>query len=69
MGDINPFDVKPGQVWENCDPRNKGAYFQVLSVREDQGYAVTQKKNGKLGKVKLIRFRARTNGYRLLRDV
>lgn len=66
---LNPFNVKAGQIWENCDPRNKGAYFQVLSVREDMGYAITQKQNKRLGKVRLIRFRPMTNGYRLVRDV
>lgn len=64
----NPFGVKPGQIWENCDPRNKGAYFQILSVREDMGYAVTHKHNGMLGKVKLTRFRPMTNGYKLIKD-
>ena len=64
----NPFGVMPGQIWENCDPRNKGAYFQVLSVREDMGYAVTQKPSGRLGKVKLTRFRPMTNGYKLVKN-
>ena len=65
----NPFSVRPGQVWENLDPRNKNTIFQVLSVREDQGYAITQKPGGSLGKVKLVRFRPMTNGYKLVRDV
>ena len=63
----NPFGVKPGQVWANCDPRNNGAYFQILSVREDLGYAITSRHNGMLGRVKLKRFRPMTNGYRLVR--
>jgi hypothetical protein len=64
----NPFNVRPGQIWENCDPRNKGAYFQILTIREDMGYAITKRQNGMLGRVKLTRFRAMTNGYRLVRD-
>jgi hypothetical protein len=66
--EVNPYQVSPGQIWENCDPRNLGAYFQVLSVRLDMGYAITQKPNGRLGRVKLTRFRPMTNGYRLVRN-
>lgn len=65
----NPFNVRTGQVWENVDPRYAGRVFQVLMVREDMGYAITQKAGGRLGKVSLKRFRPMTNGYRLVRDL
>lgn len=65
----NPFHVKVGQIWENCDPRNLGSYFQILDIREDIGYAVTQRQDRRIGRVRLTRFHGMSNGYRLLRDV
>jgi hypothetical protein len=59
----NPFSVKAGEVWVDCDPRCEGRTFVVLLVREEHGYAIV-KSSGKTKRIKLIRFRERSNGYR-----
>lgn len=70
--DPNPFSVKPGQVWENCDPRMRGERLVVLLVRLEPDYlfAVVNKiGTERMKRIKLNRFRPRTNGYKLVQDV
>ncbi len=63
----NPYNVKVGQVWVNCDKRFAGVEVTVLLVRDDLGYAqVRVEKSGKLRRIRLDRFRERSNGYRLV---
>lgn len=65
----NPFGVKPGQIWENLDPRFEARRIKVLMVKEDMGYAVVERQHSKrMGQVLLKRFRPMTNGYKLVRD-
>ncbi len=65
----NPFGVQAGQIWENCDKRFQGKRVAIVMVREEHGYAVVQKPNGHMGRIKLDRFRDRSNGYRLVVSV
>jgi hypothetical protein len=66
----NPFGVKIGQIWEDCDPRQGGRRVVVLSVREEDSYRFAMVKTpcGRIRRVQLARFRERTNGYRLVKD-
>jgi hypothetical protein len=64
----NPFSVKPGQIWEDCDKRAGGRKVTVLLVREDHGYAVVRSQTGKDLRIKLLRFRERSNGYKLVAE-
>lgn len=64
----NPFDVKPGQVWESLDARYLGVAFQVHQVRIDYGYANVWMINQKrYRRIKLTRFVPRRNGYKLIK--
>lgn len=63
----NPYNVSVGQVWANCDKRFADVKITVLLVRDDLGYAqVRVEKTGRLRRIRLDRFRERSNGYRLI---
>jgi len=63
----NPYGVAVGQVWRNCDPRMTGS-AKVISVVG--AYAVINYSwrtgNKMERKVRLDRFRKRSNGFELL---
>lgn len=66
----NPYNVSVGQIWVNCDKRFSDVAVVVLLVRDDLGYAqVRVKKTGRLRRIRLDRFRERSNGYRLVSGV
>lgn len=70
MSDSNPHGVKVGQIWESCDKRYPNNSIKVAVVYEDRGYAtVIIQKNSRFRQIKLSRFRERSNGYRLIKDV
>lgn len=68
----NPYSVKAGQIWEDCDPRMNKARIRVLLVREEPDYlfaVVHRLGTDRMKRIKLNRFRPRTNGYKLIQDV
>lgn len=67
----NPFKVKSGQVWENCDPRMNKEKIIILLVREEPGYElaiVRSTVSNRIKRIKLLRFRPRSNGYKLVSE-
>jgi hypothetical protein len=73
--------VKPGQIWQDCDPRSYGRHLLVETIEEPAGRAPARAvvllvgANGDVHgrerrtRIKLDRFRPTSNGYRLIRDV
>ncbi|TXH09936.1 MAG: hypothetical protein E6R04_06630 [Spirochaetes bacterium] len=69
----NPFNVAPGQVWRDNDPRENGRCIRV--IRLEGGFAVVQRvrfvpnkrgvsmQEGRQTRIRLDRFKATTSGY------
>jgi len=58
--------VRPGQVWEDLDPRSQGRTIHVDCV--DGDHACVTDNRGRKTRIKLSRLRPVSNGYRLIKD-
>lgn len=71
----NPHNVKPGQVWEDVDPRMHGRQFKVRDIDETHATVVITRPNEQASttrivyRIKLTRFKPTSTGYRLIQDV
>lgn len=69
-------DVRPGQVWADCDSRNRGRTLLVLLVDEAGEHATCEvltdapyrNSAGKRRVIRVSRMRPSSTGYRLLRE-
>lgn len=74
--------VKPGQIWQDCDPRSYGRHLLVETIEEPAGRAPARAvvllvdiagraagSRERRTRIKVDRFRPTSNGYRLIRDV
>ncbi len=77
--------VKPGQIWQDCDPRSYGRHLLVEAIEEPRGsgqalvpacavvirVGIDGRVHGrsKRTRIKLDRFKPTSNGYRLIRNV
>jgi hypothetical protein len=73
-------EVKPGQVWQDNDPRSVGYKHIILEITEKNGEPAAlirywpegNNSSGKpegLRKILLRRYRPNSTGYRLIKDV
>ncbi|WP_030506393.1 DUF6354 family protein [Microbispora rosea] len=66
-------DVKPGQIWQDCDKRSSGRKVRVIAVGETHA-TVEQVVTGRTtrqprqSRIRLDRFRPTSTGYRLVSD-
>jgi hypothetical protein len=67
--------VKPGQIWQDCDPRGPARHLLIESIEQARAVVLQVGANGavhgreKRTRIKLDRFRPTSNGYRLIHDV
>lgn len=62
----NPYGVEKGQVWEDADPRSVGRKLRILEVGETHATVQSPTGKGRIGTIRLNRFRPTSNGYRLI---
>ena len=66
----NPYDVKPGQIWRDLDPRFQGQSVYKRVIRIDEEFAYCEGiRNGRTiskSKISLRRFKYGSRGYELL---
>lgn len=59
-------DVRPGQVWEDCDQRARGRRITVEHV--GGRYAYVKDSRGRHSRIAIERMRPTSTGYRLLKE-
>lgn len=75
MKRVDRVEVKPGQVWEDCDWRNVGRRVRVESVDVSYAHCVTVMETGgvvaarpRKTRILLERMRPMSTGFRLVED-
>lgn len=79
----NPYDVQPGQIWEDNDRRAKGRLLRVTGVDDEHATVVLVRKRdadrngcsaklivqGSPRRIRLSRFKPTSTGYRRVFEV
>jgi hypothetical protein len=63
-------EVKPGQIWEDNDPRSSGRRIRVIHVSDTHATVgpAHPKARGRATRIRLDRFRPTSTGYRFVAD-
>lgn len=62
----NPYGVEKDQVWEDADPRSEGRKLRILAVDDTHASVQSPSGKGRIGRIRLDRFRPTSTGYRRL---
>lgn len=63
---MNDHPVRPGQVWRDNDPRQRGRLIHIIDVEAD-GRARCRSR-GRTVRIRLDRFKPTSNGYVLHKE-
>ena len=59
--------VKPGQRWQDIDPRMRGRTFLVVKIQQGKAVVLVDG-TSRICRISLTRFRSNATGYRLVQD-
>lgn len=65
--ETNPFNVKPGQIWEDCDRRHVGRRLKVLKLQGTHALCEVVVTTDRV-LIRLERFKPNATGHRLVEE-